>query len=104
VRLHGRNYGNWFRDDADVVERYDYLYPLEELESWLPRIKEVAGKAKETFVITNNHARGQSLVNAFELLAELEEQRVPGPAKLAETYPRLIESVIPEEEAQKSLF
>ena len=21
VRLHGRNYGNWFRDDADVVER-----------------------------------------------------------------------------------
>ena len=105
VRLHGRNYGNWFREDADVLERYDYLYPLHELESWLPRIKEVAAKAKETFVITNNHARGQSLVNAFELLAELEEQRVPGPAKLIESYPRLIESVeAVDEEQQGSLF
>jgi uncharacterized protein YecE (DUF72 family) len=104
VRLHGRNYGNWFRDDADVFERYDYLYPLDELDSWLPRIKEVAAKANETYVITNNHARGQSLVNAFELLAELEEQRVPGPAQLVKEYPRLAESVVPDEEAQGSLF
>src|SRR2546426_721409 len=104
VRLHGRNYGNWFRDDADVVERYDYLYPLDELESWLPRIKEVAAKAKETYVITNNHARGQSLVNAFELLAELEEQRVLGPPQLVKEYPRLVESVVPDEEPQGSLF
>ena len=104
VRFHGRNYGNWFRDDADVVERYDYLYPVDELEPWLPRIREVAAKAKETFVIANNHARGQSLVNAFELMALLEEQRVPGPAQLVKEYPRLIESVAPEEEAQGKLF
>lgn len=104
VRLHGRNYGNWFRDDANVIERYDYLYPPDELESWIPRIKEVAQKAKETFVIANNHARGQSLVNAFETLALLEEERVPGPAHLVESYPRLAESVIPDEEAQGSLF
>jgi uncharacterized protein YecE (DUF72 family) len=104
VRLHGRNYGNWFRDDADVVERYDYLYTPDELESWIPRIKEVAKKAKETFVIANNHARGQSLVNAFETLALLEEERVPGPGQLVETYPRLAESVVPDEEAQQSLF
>ena len=39
------------------------------------------------------------------LLAELEEQRVPGPAKLIETYPRLAESVEPDDqEAQGSLF
>src|SRR6266567_3019376 len=94
-----------FREDADVMERYDYLYPLHELESWLPRIKEVAAKAKETFVITNNHARGQSLVNAFELLAEIEEQRVTAPAKLIESYPRLVESVEAfDEEQQGSLF
>jgi len=104
VRLHGRNYGNWFREDADVIERYDYLYTPDQLEPWLPRIKAIAAKAQKTFVITNNHARGQSLVNAFETLALLEEQRVPGPAQLVERYPRLIESVIPEEEAQQSLF
>ena len=105
IRLHGRNYQNWFREEADVVERYDYLYSRDELDPWVNRVKEVAQKAKQTFVITNNHARGQSLVNAFEILAELEEQRVPGPAKLVETYPRLIESVQPDEKSpQGNLF
>ena len=105
IRLHGRNYQNWFREEANVVERYDYLYSRDELEPWLNRIREVSGKAKQTFVIANNHARGQSLVNAFEILAELEEERVPGPAKLIETYPRLSGSVEPEDEsAQGALF
>ncbi|HYT49717.1 MAG TPA: DUF72 domain-containing protein, partial [Pyrinomonadaceae bacterium] len=105
IRLHGRNYQNWFREEANVVERYDYLYSPDELQPWVDRIKEVSDKAKQTFVITNNHARGQSLVNAFEILAELEEERVPGPAKLIGIYPRLIESVEPDdEEAQGSLF
>jgi uncharacterized protein YecE (DUF72 family) len=105
IRLHGRNYQNWFREEADVLERYDYLYSRDELDPWVDRIKEVAQKAKQTFVITNNHARGQSLVNAFEILAELEEERVPGPVKLIETYPRLAESVEPDDEsAQGELF
>ncbi len=105
VRLHGRNYQNWFREEADVVERYDYLYSRDELEPWVKRIKQVAEKARQTFVITNNHARGQSLVNAFEVMAQFEEQKVPGPAKLIESFPRLIESVEPDDEsAQGELF
>jgi len=105
IRLHGRNYQNWFREEASVVERYDYLYSRDELEPWINRIKEVSDKAKQTFVITNNHARGQSLVNAFEILAELEEEKVPGPAKLIETYPRLSESVeADDEDEQGKLF
>ena len=105
IRLHGRNYQNWFREEANVVERYDYLYSSDELGPWIGRIKEVSEKAKQTFVITNNHARGQSLVNAFEILAELEEERVPGPAKLIDTYPRLVESIEPDDEEQQgSLF
>jgi uncharacterized protein YecE (DUF72 family) len=105
VRLHGRNYQNWFRAEANVLERYDYLYGMDELDPWVERIKQVADKAKQTFVITNNHARGQSLVNAFEILAQLEEARVPAPAKLIETYPRLAESVEADDEQQQgSLF
>jgi uncharacterized protein YecE (DUF72 family) len=105
VRLHGRNYQNWFREDANVVERYDYLYSRDELDPWIERIRQVADKAKRTFVITNNHARGQSLANAFEIMAQMEEARVPGPAKLVETYPRLMESVKPDDEDQQgSLF
>ena len=26
VRVHGRNYKEWFRESANVRERYDYLY------------------------------------------------------------------------------
>ena len=105
IRLHGRNYQNWFREEANVVERYDYLYSPDELEPWINRIKEVSDKAKQTFVIANNHARGQSLVNAFEILAELEEEKVPGPATLIETYPRLAESIEPDDEdTQRKLF
>src|ERR1041384_1479460 len=105
IRLHGRNYQNWFREEANVVERYDYLYSRDELDPWIDRIKEISDKAKQTFVIANNHARGQSLVNAFEILAELEEERIPGPAKLIETYPRVSESVeADDEEAQGELF
>ena len=31
VRLHGRNYRDWFREKATRNERYDYLYTPEEL-------------------------------------------------------------------------
>ena len=105
IRLHGRNYQNWFREEANVMERYDYLYSRDELDPWIDRIREVSDKAKQTFVITNNHARGQSLVNAFEILAQLAEERVPGPSKLIETYPRLGESVeADDEDEQRRLF
>jgi uncharacterized protein YecE (DUF72 family) len=68
VRLHGRNYGNWFRDSAESHERYDYLYPKEELREWIDRIHEVAERAQETYVITNNHYRGQAPANALMMM------------------------------------
>jgi uncharacterized protein YecE (DUF72 family) len=96
VRLHGRNYQNWFREEAGPEERYDYLYSPDELEPWIARIKEIAKQTKETYVITNNHFRGQAVTNALEVKAVIEEERVPGPAPLLELYPRLIESIVPE--------
>ncbi|MEO8434521.1 MAG: DUF72 domain-containing protein [Pyrinomonadaceae bacterium] len=96
VRLHGRNYQNWFREEAGVEERYDYLYSPEELDPWVDRIKEVAKQTKETYVVTNNHFRGQAVTNALEVMALIEEEPVPGPAQLLETYPHLIESIVPD--------
>ena len=49
VRLHGRNYENWFRDKAASHERYDYLYSADELSGWLDRVHEVAERARETY-------------------------------------------------------
>jgi len=92
VRLHGRNYQNWFREKAPRDERYNYLYSFDELDPWLKRIKEVAKQTRETYVITNNHFRGQAVVNAIEIEAALKEQRVPAPEPLFGVYPRLKES------------
>jgi uncharacterized protein YecE (DUF72 family) len=98
VRLHGRNYQDWFREKAPRDDRYNYLYSLEELDPWITRIKELAAKTKEAYVITNNHFRGQAVVNALEIKATLTEQRVVAPAPLFEKYPELVDSAVPEEE------
>ena len=42
VRVHGRNYEDWFREEAGPEERYDYLYSAAELEPWAERIREIA--------------------------------------------------------------
>ncbi len=66
VRLHGRNYRDWFREDAGRDARYDYLYREEELDPWLEKISEISDAASSTYVITNNHFRGQAVVNALQ--------------------------------------
>jgi uncharacterized protein YecE (DUF72 family) len=106
IRMHGRNYQDWFRDKAGRDERYNYLYTLDELDPWLDRIKQVAKHTRETYVITNNHFRGQAVVNAVELKAALEEERVPAPEPLFEHYERLKESATPPqtEKTEGTLF
>ena len=96
VRLHGRNYQDWFREKAPRDDRYNYLYSMDELEPWIARIKEIAAKTQESYVITNNHFRGQAVVNALEIKATIEEQKVSAPAPLFEKYPALLESAMPE--------
>ncbi len=103
IRMHGRNYQNWFRDKAPRDERYNYLYSLDELDPWIQRIKQVAKQTRETYVITNNHFRGQAVVNALEIKAALTEERVPAPEPLFQHYKRLEESAT-HERGPLSLF
>lgn len=86
VRLHGRNYENWFREDAEPHERYDYPYSAAELEPWLERIREVAERTRETYVIANNHYRGQAAVNAAMLRKLYGDPEVEVPPELAASY------------------
>jgi uncharacterized protein YecE (DUF72 family) len=89
IRLHGRNYRRWFSPSADVRERYDYLYSLDELDPWVARIKAIAEDASETFAVTNNHNLGKATVNALELRALLDGGPVKVPPLLLESYPDL---------------
>ncbi len=67
VRFHGRNKDNWFREGAGRDARYDYLYDEGELAPWNQRISQMLERAKEVYVVTNNHFRGQAIVNAFDI-------------------------------------
>lgn len=89
VRLHGRNYKEWFSANDDSGERYNYLYTGEELEPWVERIKHIVQGSKATFVITNNHARGKAVANALQLTALLTGHTVQAPESLLDEYPGL---------------
>jgi uncharacterized protein YecE (DUF72 family) len=69
VRFHGRNYEKWFAHE-ESWERYNYLYSKEELEPWVERIENMA-RSKDVFVVTNNHFRGQAIINAGDLKESL---------------------------------
>lgn len=88
IRLHGRNYKQWFAD-TNVRDRYDYLYSPEELAKWTERTLEIAGKAETTYVVANNHNLGKAAVNALELISMLEGRKVAAPATLVSHYPEL---------------
>ena len=91
VRLHGRRYDTWFSDDENLPshERYNYLYPAEELKLWAERAEKLEKAAREVYVITNNHYEGKAVVNALELIAALKGEKVKVPEPLREHYPGL---------------
>ena len=87
VRIHGRNYHDWFRKDAGVEARYDYLYTPAELKPWADRTLEVAATgADDVYAIANNHYRGQAAVNAIQLASMVRDEPVPAPEPLFASY------------------
>jgi len=86
-RMHGRNYGNWFKENAGRDARYDYLYTKQEIRQLSSQIRKVHQSTEETYAITNNHFRGQALVNAMEILEELDGTPPAVPPLLAASYP-----------------
>ncbi len=85
VRLHGRNYEQWFDSDSRN-DRYNYLYTEPELKGWKTRIDTIAGKAQKTFVIANNHFEGKAAVNALQLKHMLTGHSVRVPDILLQKY------------------
>jgi uncharacterized protein YecE (DUF72 family) len=94
VRLHGRNYDQWFDSDSRN-DRYNYLYTDPELQGWKNRIDSIAERAPKTFVIANNHFEGKAAVNALQLKSMITGGRVPVPDTLLKKYWELGEIVEP---------
>jgi len=92
VRVHGRNWKDWFRKGAGRDARYDYLYTARELEPWAARIRELAGAPGEpdVYVVTNNHFEGKAPANALMLEAMVSGEKPEAPPGLAATYPEAL--------------
>jgi uncharacterized protein YecE (DUF72 family) len=92
IRLHGRNYKDWFQAD-NRNDRYNYLYKRGELEGWKDKITKISKQADKTFAITNNHYEGQAVVNALELKSMLSGRRVKAPKVLIDHYPEQLREI-----------
>ncbi len=104
VRLHGRNYKDWFRDGAGRDARYNYLYSKSELDEWVDRIKNLGRKSGKVFVITNNHYRGQAMANALQIKNMITGEKLEVPDTLIAQYPVLRELIGDIERGQLDLF
>ena len=60
-RWHGRGDKPWF----------DYRYSNEELEPWIPKIREASAQVKKTFGYFNNHFHGYAPENCVALIEKL---------------------------------
>ncbi|HET6411634.1 MAG TPA: DUF72 domain-containing protein [Anaeromyxobacter sp.] len=88
VRVHGRNWRDWFRKGAGRDARYNYLYSARELEPWADRVREMAASSlvPDVYVVTNNHFRGQAVANAKMLEALGSGDSVDAPPELLAHY------------------
>ncbi|RPI23963.1 MAG: DUF72 domain-containing protein [Acidobacteria bacterium] len=88
-RYHGRNYQDWFREDAGRDARYNYLYSREKVDQQAEVVANAAEGADETYAVYNNHFRGQAVVNALQLRKRLEKEAIKIPENLPATYPEI---------------
>jgi len=95
VRLHGRNYQQWFEHEKSH-DRYNYLYPAKELEGWARRIEHVSEQAETTFVISNNHFESKAAVNSLQLESMLTNGPIEAPDSLLQAYPEALSGITRE--------
>jgi uncharacterized protein YecE (DUF72 family) len=62
-RWHGKGTRPW----------YNYRYDKEELKPWVPKVKEIAGKADKVYGFFNNHYHGYAVENCLQVLEMLGE-------------------------------
>ncbi len=102
VRFHGRNAKNWFAEEGRDA-RYDYYYSEKELDEWVSRISVLMREAENTYVIANNHFRGQGPANALQLRAKMTKGPVLVPDALRKAFPDL-ERIAKAAPKQRELF
>jgi len=73
VRFHGRNTDTWEKKGITAAERFNWYYEREEIDEWVPKIREMAEEAREVHLMINTCYRDQSVVNARLLRERLSQ-------------------------------
>ena len=82
VRLHGRNAATWEARTRVASDRFKYLYGDEELEEWVPRVRELARQSAAVHVLFNNNYEDWGMRNARRMAQLLGTERQPPQARL----------------------
>jgi uncharacterized protein YecE (DUF72 family) len=72
MRLHGRNFEQWWRHDKSE-DRYNYLYSAEELKEFSETADAARRLVKKAYLYTNNHYSAKSIANAAMIKEQLGE-------------------------------
>jgi uncharacterized protein YecE (DUF72 family) len=70
LRFHGRNAGTWNVRGGSAADRFDYLYPRDELEEWVEPLKELASSAEQVFAVFNTNRWSQDPDGSGELVSQ----------------------------------
>ncbi|MQA04064.1 MAG: DUF72 domain-containing protein [Streptosporangiales bacterium] len=70
IRFHGHS-DNW--TSRDIYERFGYLYSGDEVAAWAPRVRELAGQAREVHSLWNNCYSDYAQRNARQVIDALTE-------------------------------
>ena len=89
LRLHGRNYRTWFKRTPGGTRATTICTPGRKSRKCRAGSAPSSRRPSETYAVTNNHFRGQALVNAIEILEELDARPPAVPPPLAAAYPQL---------------
>jgi uncharacterized protein YecE (DUF72 family) len=73
VRFHGHNGPAWAKKGASVLERFNYLYAVDELRPWIARFRALAARVETVHAVFNNCVRNYAVLNAKDLSVLLTE-------------------------------
>lgn len=89
LRLHGRNAAKWFDRGAAVHEKYDWLYPEEQIAEIVQVARDLRERTEELYVVANNHFAGKGPATALEIAHALAGTCPELPSSLVDAFPRL---------------
>jgi uncharacterized protein YecE (DUF72 family) len=75
VRFHGRVDAKTWWEPEEAKLRYAYRYNEDELNEWVPHIRDIESRSRHLYVVFNNHFRGFATENATMMTRVLSREK-----------------------------